>query len=117
MANDLNELTSILFDTLRGVKNGDLDTKQANAVIGISNSIINNAKVQIQAMKYTGRKANSNFLSLEDPVSKITGDRHTDMTTFAHERGYHSVAEAIVEEGKDEFNFLFEEWLSSFKKS
>ena len=108
MANDLNELNTILFDTLRGVK---------DAVIGLSNSIVNNAKVQIQAMKFTGRKANTNFLSLEEPVSKITGDRHTDMTTFAHERGFHSVAEAIVEEGKQEFMLMFEEWLSSFKKA
>lgn len=107
--NDLNELNSILFDTLRGVTSGEIDTKKANSVIGLSNALVNNAKVQIQAMKLTGQRTPTKFMSLTESTGKPT-DKHEAMMVFAKSIGYDSVAEAIAEESKPVFIKKFETW-------
>ena len=116
MANDLNELNSILFDTLRGVESGKKDVKQANAVIGISNALINNAKVQLQAIKLSGRKGSPDFFSLPEPSSEEKGsranDKHDLMMQYAVEIGCDSVAHAFGKVGKDQFIKDFESWIS-----
>ena len=109
MANDLNELNSILFDTLRGVKDGTIETMKANVVVGISNALVNNAKVQIQAIKLTGSKKPTRFLGVQ-AGPEITEDRHQNMTIYAKKMGYDSVTEAINNEGKDDFVNSFEQW-------
>ena len=109
MPNDLNELNTILFETLRGVNKGDVDTKQANAVIGLSNAVVNNAKVQIQAMKLSGKKTPPKMLSIQG-TDRITGDKHKDMLTYAQELGFTSVAEAMAEISKDQFKKDFQSW-------
>lgn len=44
MANDLNRLNEVLFETLEGVKDGSVDEKKAQTIVNIGNSIVNNAK-------------------------------------------------------------------------
>lgn len=102
MANDLNELNEILFSTLRGVKDGNVDVKRANTVIGLSNALVNNAKVQIQAMKITGQKEATKFLSLA--ANGKYKDRYAAASAYAVSQGYKGVPEAIVAMGKYEFN-------------
>jgi hypothetical protein len=109
MANDLNELNTILFETLRGIKDGNIDTKQANSVIGISNALVNNAKVQIQAMKLTGGKKAPEFVSLPETPVKYKS-KHEAMTVYAKEIGQKSVADAIADSSKEDFNKGFMQW-------
>lgn len=116
-SNNLNELNAILFDTLRGVEKGSIDEKKANSVIGLSNAIINGAKVQLNALKAAGRKNIApEFFSIEakasGPKTVDLGemDKHKQMLMFSLEKGYDNVAAAMASLGKDNFNKEFESW-------
>lgn len=109
MANDLNELNSILFDTLRGVKDGTVDSKNANAVIGISNALVNNAKVQLQAMKLAGQKQPTNFLGIDGPKNH---NRYEASAEVAKKEGFKNVSEAIKAFGKQTFNEIVDDYLN-----
>ncbi|WP_416440413.1 hypothetical protein ACH3O9_11185 [Leeuwenhoekiella sp. A16] len=112
MANDLKELNDILFDTLRGIKDNSVDVKQANAVIGVSNALVNNAKVQLQAMKLSGGKTPPKFLSIEaGPQTTNFKNKHEAMTAYAQNIGERNVADAISKHGKKDFEKGLKEWL------
>jgi len=124
-SNNLNELNSVLFDTLRGVKDGTIDAKKAQTVTNVANSIISNAKTQLSAYKLTNGEAYSeNFGALPPisnpsistspelkPASLLKNDKHAKMYDFAKSKGYKSVTEAMSHEGKHEFTTACNNWL------
>lgn len=115
-ANDLNELNSILFDTLRGVKDGDVDEKKAQTIVNVGNSIINNAKTQLSAYKITkGKTGVGSFgkMSAPDPGLIESGDTYEQKQEYALSRGFNSVAAAIGKLGKGDFEKGFKRWINS----
>jgi hypothetical protein len=81
MANNIDDLRTHLFDTLRGLtsKTQPLDIDRAKAVAEVAQTIINTAKVEVEYAKATGGKKTSAFLdadgSREDLPAGITGIR------------------------------------------
>lgn len=51
---DITSLRTILFETMRGLKNGTIDLDKAKAVSDIGQVIINSAKVEVDAMRANG---------------------------------------------------------------
>lgn len=60
--NDITELRSILFDTLRGLKDKTIDIEQAKAINDTAQVIVNSAKVEVDYAKNTGSATTSNFI-------------------------------------------------------
>ena len=130
MANDLSMLNEVLFEVLKGVKNDSIDGKKAQTIVNIGNSIVNNAKIQLQAYKVTGGRTNIGLLGPgneeEDETPKQTsmiipmvasepekekiltnkkGQSRLELALeYAKEEGYKNVAEAIAVKGKVNFN-------------
>ena len=115
MSNNLNELNTILFDTLRGVKSGDVDTKKAQTITSVSNAIINNAKTQLNAAKLmkSGAVVKTDFfetLQLEQTNEAIEDKSLYDRKLrFSKKLGYSNLAEAISALGSREFEMKFKE--------
>lgn len=127
MENNLNELNGILFDTLRGVRDGNISVQEALAITSVSNSIISNSRTQLQVFKLTGGKAYRNALQTNegtndkielasDPSPKpgTYGEKEADTFEqkydFAKEQGYKNVADAISAMGKFGFENAFKAW-------
>lgn len=62
MANDITELRSLLFDTVRGIKDKTISIEQAKAISEVSQVVINSARVEFA--KATGAKMGSEFLAV-----------------------------------------------------
>ncbi|WP_421801787.1 hypothetical protein [Flagellimonas sp.] len=116
MSKNLNDLNDILFDTLAKVKSGEMKVDQAQTVVNVGNTIINNAKVQIQAFKMTGGMTGLSILSENNnpnlilPERKLN-DRSMAVLNFAKSKGYKNVAEAIAVMGKTKFNIGVDEYI------
>jgi hypothetical protein len=54
MSNDIAELRSALFETLRNLKSGDMDIDRAKAINETAQTIINSTKIEIDHMKVAG---------------------------------------------------------------
>lgn len=54
MNNDITELRSHLFDTLRGLKEGTVDVEKAKAMSQLADTIIDTAKVEVDYMRVAG---------------------------------------------------------------
>lgn len=57
MSNEKDDITSlreILFQTMRGVKDGTIDIEKAKTVSDLGQVIINSAKVEVDAMRVNG---------------------------------------------------------------
>ena len=107
--NNLNELNEILFDTLRGVRDGKIDEKKATAVTNVANSIINNCKTQLVAYKLSeGMAYRENFGGL--PGAPKNGSTYELKNDFALKLGYKNISEAMGKMGKNEFEKQFSEW-------
>ncbi|WP_157266487.1 hypothetical protein [Azohydromonas aeria] len=52
--NTLGDLRAALFETLRGVRSGDVDLDRARAVNEIAKTLIDSAKVEIDYLKVNG---------------------------------------------------------------
>jgi hypothetical protein len=52
--NDISSLRSILFETMRGIKDGTVDIDRARAINGTASVIIETAKVEVAHMKVAG---------------------------------------------------------------
>lgn len=120
MANDLNRLNEVLFETLEGVKDGTVDEKKAQTIVNIGNSIVNNAKIQLSAFKLTGGKTGMSLMSKNnDPTLRITQGNEVGRSKAAYdlagELGYISVAEAIAVLGKHEFNKKLDKYVEDNK--
>lgn len=56
--NNFDSMRSILFDSMRMVKNGQLDVESAKSISILGQTIINSVKVEIDFIKETGSKKN-----------------------------------------------------------
>lgn len=77
MSNNINDLRTHLFDTIRELKNGKIDIEKAKAISDIAQVIVNSAKVEVDHAKVTGSKG-SGFLEKgeeQDLPPGITGIR------------------------------------------
>lgn len=57
----IEDLRSLLFETIAGVKDGSLSIEKANIISGLSQVMVNSAKVEVDFAKATGQKG-SGFL-------------------------------------------------------
>jgi hypothetical protein len=57
----IEDLRAVLFETIAGVKDGSLSIEKAQIISGISQVMVNSAKVEVDFAKVTGQKG-SGFL-------------------------------------------------------
>ena len=112
--NNLNELNSVLFDTLRELKAGNMQPDKAISITKVGATIINNAKIQLNAAKAmnSGRLHTEFFGELEaiDTQPKLSSSSLYDRKlSFARSMDYKGIAEAISDLGKNEFENRFKE--------
>lgn len=72
--NDINELRTILFDTIRGVSKGTIETDKAKTIVDLSQAVINTAKVEIEHIKHTQLPSATGFFG--DIKQPSGGYRH-----------------------------------------
>ncbi len=70
MSNDIKGLRDIMFDTLRGVKDGSIKIETAKAINDTAQTIINSAKVEVEFLKATGSPASTGFIGGGDNKMK-----------------------------------------------
>lgn len=124
---NLNDLNKALFQTLNGVIDDKIDSKKAKSVVDISNSIISNHKLQLDAIKLAkkadGFDSSTKSFGLEkaketlkiELKNKVTGMNAYDQSlAFSRHLGYKNTAEAISNLGSSErFNKEKREWLET----
>jgi hypothetical protein len=139
-SNDLNKLNKLLFETLDGViKKTKFEDKRVYAIVQLSNSIINNGKLQLAAYKLAKSEQTPQLFGLpEGPVQtpnlgvssgsyaasdserekkekrrlQTERDRHASMMGFANEKGFKNVADAMAQMTKTVFMTQFENWMN-----
>lgn len=76
--NNVNDLRTILFDTLEQLKDKDkpMEIERAKAISDIAQTIINSAKVEIEHQKVTGATSTTGFIPHQDPQSANNGYVH-----------------------------------------
>ncbi|MDZ4049267.1 MAG: hypothetical protein U1D54_03885 [Limnobacter sp.] len=96
MSNDntITGLRDIMFDTLRGVKNGTIEIDKAKAINDTAQTIINSAKVEVEFLKATGSPASTGFIGGDNKMKEITNtptgtkvvekDPESGVTTTVH---------------------------------
>ena len=67
---DITNLRQMLFETMRDVRAGTLDTERAKVINGTAQTIINSAKVEVDYVRITGAQTSNKFL--EAPLSITT---------------------------------------------
>lgn len=108
---NLDKLNEGLFDLFEGLKKGTIEVDKANAMTNVANTIINNAKVQLQGLKQM-QDSGIVPISLKDSTPKMIGDIYDEKLEFAKKLGHKNLAEAISKLGKENFNKLFEQHLN-----
>jgi len=114
--NNLNELNNVLFDTLRSVKDGKMDDAKAKTITVVSNSIINNAKLQLNAARYLKSSTiTTNFFgelkAKENIKLSESNDLYNKKLEYSLSMGYSNLSEALNNEGKAVFEKGFKEFL------
>lgn len=73
MSKTISDLREALFETLQGVKSGEMPIDRAKAVVEVGQVIINTAKVEIDYIRATDADVQSGFLesikASGDPVA------------------------------------------------
>ena len=75
MSKTIEDLRTVLFETIEGVKSGKLDLDRAKMVSDLSQVVVNSAKVEVEFIRTVEGK-NSRFLGgeeVKDLPSGITG--------------------------------------------
>lgn len=65
MNNDIVGLRDLLFDALRGIKDGSVDVDQAKAISAVASEISKTARLEIDYMVKTGKIRRSEFIEAE----------------------------------------------------
>lgn len=77
MKNKIEDLRNHLFETLEQLKDKDepMDLDRAKAVVSVSQTIINSAKVEVDFLKTTGAVNGSGFIPMEPrkPLAGLPG--------------------------------------------
>ncbi len=120
-SNDLNELSNILFDTLRGVVSKEVPAEQAKVISNMGNTIIANAKVQLEAYRQTKGGFKPSFIALDESETKpVLLPKTSEQFKFTITPGlkeyvqfkkYLSIEEAMVVEGKEQLILNAEAWI------
>ena len=69
---NLGTLRALLFETLRGVKDGSLDTERARGVNEIAKTLVDTAKVEVDFVRATDG-TESAFIAGSEPVPALPG--------------------------------------------
>jgi hypothetical protein len=85
--NTIEDLRTILFDTLRGIKTGQVDIERAKAVCDISQTIINTGKLEVDYMRQTGQGGTGFVPALEGVATRTGMATRTDTGTVHRLRG------------------------------
>lgn len=110
--NNLNELNEVLFSTLRGVVDGQIEEKKAQTIANLGSTIINNAKTQLLGYKLTGGKTGVDVLAPIEVEQLAEGDtkplavpssKYDQQQAYVKHMRYESIAHGLAKEGKDEF--------------
>lgn len=104
---NLQELNENLGDVFLQLKEGKIKPEQANALVSVSNSMINNAKVQLQGIKQFHDLGYEPRATESGSVKKIIGDVFDRKFQFAQSIGHSNVSDAIAKVGKEKFEELF----------
>jgi hypothetical protein len=72
MNNTIEDLRSVLFDTLRGLKDGNVDLDRAKAVAELSQTIINTGKLEVDYMRTTGNNGTGFIPAPEGNAKRLT---------------------------------------------
>lgn len=81
--NDIAELRSHLFETLRGLKDKDapMDIDRARAVSEVAKTLIETAKVEVDYLRITGGTEGTGFIAIEDNGNGTVTDKARGTTT------------------------------------
>lgn len=105
--NNLQTLNDNLFELFNDVKEGKIEIEKANTMVGISNTIINNSKVQLQGIKQFHELGYEPNVTSNSTVKKLVGDVYDRKFQFAVSIGHQNVSDAVAKLGKDQFEALF----------
>lgn len=72
-ANDITALRAVLFDTLRGIRDGSVDIEKAKAINDTAQVIVNTAKAEIDFARATGATVASNFIPSQPATDPRAG--------------------------------------------
>lgn len=79
MSKNIADLRELLFETIEGVKSGNLDIDKAKVIGDLSQVMVNTAKIEVEYAKATGQKG-SDFLEKPEALPPgITGIRQHRM--------------------------------------
>ncbi|KAA0910639.1 hypothetical protein [Pusillimonas sp. ANT_WB101] len=72
MSKNINDLRRAMFDTLAGLRSGDITVEQAKAMSDVGQVIINSAKIEVEYIKATSGNE-SPFLNSAEPEKLPNG--------------------------------------------
>lgn len=92
MSQTIDDLRNFMFFALEGLKSGALDIERAKAMAEIGQTVINSAKVEVEAMK-VANASGSKFLlpDVVDPIKRITQQQTGSGTKTTEQHAGHSV--------------------------
>lgn len=70
MSNKVDDLRDILFDTIRGVKDGSMALDRARAVGELTQVVVNTAKVEVEFIKATNGKGRASGFLGQQPQAE-----------------------------------------------
>lgn len=62
MSNDMTELREVLFQTIKGVRDGSIEIDKAKTISGLAKNLIDTAKVEVDYLNATGSTEGSGFI-------------------------------------------------------
>lgn len=119
MKNNLQTLNHTLFETLEKLQKKEITKEEAKVINEIAGTIINNAKVQLDAVKITkGMGSNAELFGVKTlgPTPDLNDDDLYNLKMeFSIFKGHSNVSNAIGALGKFNFEKEFNIWLEKNK--
>lgn len=81
--NDLAGLRAVLFDTLRGLKDGSVKPEQAKAINDVGQTLINSAKLEVDYLRATGANVGTGFIPVCGPEKPDSTPTKTGIKTVS----------------------------------
>lgn len=108
---NINDLSEKLFETLEGLKSGSIKPEQAKAINAVSSTIIQGAKVQLEAVKLMkGSKQIPHIMGVNGATQLAPRkDLYDQKSEFAQSLGYDGLTAAIASLSKTVFEQRFKE--------